>query len=263
MDFLIIENSSERALKFEKYGVKTIFIDLEKFGKKERQAHIDSVKSKHNISDITSIKSHLTKSKVLVRIDPINPNTNKQIDDVILAGADIIMLPFFRTFEEAEYFFNCVNHRVKTILLFEHADSLPLLEPLHNKFSLEEVYFGLNDLSLSLGYNFMFSVLADSVLDNVTKYCKLNNIKFGIGGIGSYDNGKVPGKLILKEYKRLGATSTIISRGLVKIFNESEDKFINELNLLRDQWKTLDRLIDKSHLEQNFSLFKEVVNSYE
>jgi len=263
MKFLIIENNIERAIKFENIGIETIFIDLEQLGKQERQSHIDSVKSKHKVSDIVKIKANLDKAEILVRIDPINPNTKKQIDDVIVAGADIIMLPFFRTFEEVEYFFSCINGRVKTKLLFEHIDSLPLIDSIHKKFSLDDVYFGLNDLSLSIGYNFMFSVLTNKVLDNAISYCKENNIKYGIGGIGSFNSGKIPGKLVLREYKRLGATSTILSRGIVSVFNENENNFINEVNLLRKEWHYLNTLIDVSILNQNFILLKNLVNVFE
>ena len=50
MKFLIIENNLQRALKFESFGIETIFIDLEQLGKQKRQGHIDSVKSKHEVS---------------------------------------------------------------------------------------------------------------------------------------------------------------------------------------------------------------------
>lgn len=263
MNFLIIEKEVERALKFEKIGIETIFIDLEQLGKQERQGHVDSVKSKHKLSDIVKIKASLKKSEILVRIDPINPNTKKQIDDVILAGADIVMLPFFRTYAEVEYFFGCIDGRVKTKLLFEHIDSLPLIEPLNNKFSIDEIYFGLNDLSLSIGYNFMFSVLTNNILDNAISYCKLNNIRFGIGGIGSYNNGKIPGKLILREYKRLGANSTILSRSIVNLFNQNENIFTNEVNLLRKEWDNLNVLNDESVLNQNFIKLKKLVDEFE
>lgn len=259
MEFHIIENKKERAIKFEEFGIDTIFIDLEQFGKQERQGHIDSVKSKHKVSDIKKIKSTLTKADILVRIDPINSNTKNQIDKVIKAGADIVMLPYFKTYVEVEYFFKCIDGRVRTKLLFEHKDSLTLLNSIHKNFHVDEIYFGLNDLSLSLGYNFMFKVLTDRILDEAIKYCKKNKISYGIGGIGSYNSGKIPGKMILKEYKRLGATSTIVSRNLVSVYNEDNKAFINEINLLRSKWSKLDIERDKLKLEKNFYLLKSLV----
>ena len=114
MEFLIIENNTKRAIKFEEFGIDIIFIDLEQLGKQERQGHIDSVKSKHEVSDIKEIKSSLTKADILVRIDPINSNTKNQIDEVIEAGADIVMLPYFKNYSEVEFFFKCIDGRVRT-----------------------------------------------------------------------------------------------------------------------------------------------------
>ena len=263
MKFIVIENDSQRALKFESMGIEIIFVDLEQLGKAERQSHIDSVKSKHLISDIVRIKEKLNKSEILVRIDPVNPNTKVQIDDVIRSGADYIMLPYFTSYKEVEVFFSCVNGRVRTILLFEHKDSLPLIESIHRNFSIDEVYFGLNDLSLSLGYNFMFSVLTNGILDDAIGYCKRNSIKYGIGGVGAFNSGKIPGKLILREYKRLGVSSTILSRGVVSIFNENEDSFVDELRLLRNECNNLEILFDEAVFSQNYVLLKKLVDEFE
>jgi hypothetical protein len=165
MKFLIVENDPIRAQKFEDLGVDIIFVDLEKLGKYERQAHIDSVKSNHSIGDISKVKSKLTTSKVLVRIDPINPNTPEQIDAVIAEGADIIMLPYFRKYDELKVFFDCIDNRIETMLLFEHIDALDLLPRAYHDFPLKRVFFGLNDLSLSLNYSFMFEVLSKEILN--------------------------------------------------------------------------------------------------
>jgi len=259
MEFLVVENIKERAIKFEEFGIDIIFIDLEQLGKQERQGHIDSVKSKHEVSDIREIKLSLTKADILVRIDPINSNTKNQIEEVINAGADIVMLPYFKTYAEVEFFFKCIDGRVRTKLLFEHIDSLILIGAIHRNFNIDEIYFGLNDLSLSLGYNFMFRVLTDRILDDSIKYCKNNKISYGIGGIGSYSSGKIPGKIILKEFKRLGATSTIVSRMLVNVYNQDKTDFVNEINLLRSEWNKLDIVKDKLKLEENFGLLKSFV----
>lgn len=263
MKFLIIENNSERARKFEELGIDTIFVDLEILGKQERQRNIDSVKSKHRISDIKEIKLAVKKAEILVRIDPVNSETKSQIDEVIKAGADVIMLPFFKTYAEVEFFFKCIDGRIRTKLLFEHIDSLVLIELIHKNFGVNEVYFGLNDLSLSLGYNFMFRVLTDNVLDAAVKYCKKNNISFGIGGIGKYHEAEIPGKIILQEYIRLGATSTIVSRGLANLYDRDKNLFIENINLIRSTSKRLDGKRDKLILEKNFYLLKRAVEELE
>jgi hypothetical protein len=49
---MIIENSVSQAKKYEQFGVSRIFVDLETIGKNERQGHLNTVMSNHNISDI-------------------------------------------------------------------------------------------------------------------------------------------------------------------------------------------------------------------
>lgn len=257
MQFLVVENDPTRAKIFERLGIDYIFVDLEKLGKQDRQSHIDSVKSNHSIEDIVKVKKNLTKAKVLVRIDPINHNSKNQIDHVIEAGADIIMLPYFTKYSEVECFYNCIQGRVKSMLLFEHIKALELIESAHKNFDFKEVYFGLNDLSLSIGYDFMFEVLANKVLDKSINYCKENDIKFGIGGIGVFDTGKIPGRVVMLEYKRLGASFTIVSRGLVNLFNQNENIFFDNLIKLRSEWYLYDS--DDPFLNDNFEFFKKLI----
>lgn len=260
MEFLIIENNPLRVKKFEQLGINTIFIDLEKLGKQDRQGHIDSVKSNHTYSDIENVKNVTTKAKVLVRIDPINKNSKEQINKVIDKGADSIMLPYFTKFSELEEFVNIVNNRIEILPLFEHFEALKFIEKAVVELGLKQLYFGLNDLSLSLDLKFMFQVLSEEYISNGTKICRERNVSFGIGGIGEYSNGIIPGKVVIKEYSRLGATSTIISRGLVKIFDQNPHLFEKNLNDIK-----IDYYLNKHNtplLIENLNTLKDLTKNY-
>jgi len=110
---MYITNDAEIAKIAENAGVDWIFVDLEINGKEERQGHLDTVISKHEISDVKKIKSVLKKSKLLVRVNPIFEGSKDEIDSVIEYGADIVMLPFFKTKEEVNKFIGHVNGRAK------------------------------------------------------------------------------------------------------------------------------------------------------
>jgi hypothetical protein len=71
LKLMYITNNEYVARIAEKSGVDIIFIDLEINGKHQRQGHLDTVISKHSISDISKVKSVLSKAKLLVRINPI------------------------------------------------------------------------------------------------------------------------------------------------------------------------------------------------
>ena len=92
LTLMYITNDPAIALIAEKNGVDRIWVDLETLGKEQRQKGLNSVKSHHTIEDIRVISPLLTKAEMLVRVNPINPESKKEIDEVIAAGADIIML---------------------------------------------------------------------------------------------------------------------------------------------------------------------------
>ena len=92
-----ITNNIEVAEIAQRNGVDRIFVDLETLGKEERQKNMNTVKSNHSIEDIKRIAGVLETSELLVRINPWNKNSVNEINDVIEAGADIIMLPYWKT----------------------------------------------------------------------------------------------------------------------------------------------------------------------
>ena len=96
MKFLKIENNPEKAILFQNIGVDRIFLDLEILGKKERQKGLDTIISEsHSINDVKKLSSVLTISELLVRINPLNINSESEIEKCIKDGADILMLPMF------------------------------------------------------------------------------------------------------------------------------------------------------------------------
>src|SRR5690554_1514902 len=95
LKLMYITNDEKVAKIAEDSGVDWIFIDLEINGKEERQGHLDTVISKHHFDDVKKIKKVLTKSDLLVRVNPIYEDSKQEIDKVINDGADIVMLPFF------------------------------------------------------------------------------------------------------------------------------------------------------------------------
>jgi citrate lyase beta subunit len=134
---MYITNRPAVARIVENAGVDRIFVDMEYIGKDKRQAGLDTVKSCHTISDILAVKSVVEKAEVLVRINPIHdrteeyPSSEDEINQAIEAGANIIMLPMFKTMEEIDLFLNYIHGRCKTMLLVETPEAVNLInEPL-------------------------------------------------------------------------------------------------------------------------------------
>lgn len=165
LKLMYITNKKEVALIAERYGVDRIWIDLETLGKEERQKGMNTVKSKHTVGDIKKIKPLLTKAEMLVRINPWHNGSEKEIDEVISAGADIIMLPMWKTPDEVENFLKTVNRRCKTTLLLETREAVECLDKVLKHSNMDEIHIGLNDLHLSYGLDFMFELLSNGIVE--------------------------------------------------------------------------------------------------
>lgn len=262
LKLMYITNRSEIAQIAERAGVDWIFIDMEFIGKDVRQGGLDTVKNHHTFSDIKTVKSALSKSKVLVRVNPIHkalpdyPSSEDEINKAIEAGADIIMLPFFTTVEEVKQFIRLIDGRAKTCLLLETPQAAENLDRILEIPGIDMIHIGLNDMHLAMGMKFMFELLADGSVDLWTKKIKARGIKYGFGGLASIDGGLVPGRMILKEHYRLGSEMVIISRAFCntdKIQNLKEishifEKGIAELRTLENKMHLISEIdFDENH----------------
>lgn len=227
LNLMYITNRPEVARIAEAAGVDWIFIDMEWIGKDVRQGGLDTVQNHHTFEDVRTIKNAVSKAKVLTRINPIHqgvkdyPDSKEEIEKTIEAGADILMLPFFKTVAEVEAFVSEVKacrlkvkgaEHVKTCLLVETPEAAELLEQIVEVPGIDMIHFGLNDMHLALGMKFMFQLLTDGSVDKWAKIVKAKGIPFGFGGLASLNGGAVPGSMILKEHYRIGSSMVIVSR---------------------------------------------------
>ena len=207
---------------------------MEFIGKDVRQIGLDTVQNHHTFADIANIKKSVDKAKVLVRVNPIHdaredyPSSKDEIDATIAAGADIVMLPYFKRVEEVIRFLDYVDGRAKTCLLIETPESALQIDKILELGGIDMVHIGLNDLHLALGMKFMFELLADGIIDELSAKIKKRGIPFGFGGIAKLEGGALPGAEVLKEHYRLGSSMVIIGRSFC-----NTDK-ITDLDEIRD-----------------------------
>lgn len=223
LKLMYITNKPEIAQIAESSGVDRIFVDMEYIGKAERQGGLDSVQNHHTVEDVRTIKQAVESAEVLVRVNPIHEATDEytsskqEIDDVIQAGADIIMLPYITSVAQAEDFLSYVGGRAKTMLLIETPQSAEALDEILELDGIDEIYIGLNDLSLGYHKKFMFELLADGTVENLCLKCKLKGIPYGFGGVASLGKGMLPSEYVIREHYRLGSTCAILSRSFCNV----------------------------------------------
>lgn len=210
---MYITNHERIAQIAQDAGVDRIWVDLETKGKEERQAGMNTVKSKHTVEDIKKLRPLVMTSELMVRINPLDADSKAEIDQVIEAGADYIMLPMFRVKEEVERFLNLVGGRTKTILLLETAEAAENLESYVDLVGIDEIHIGLNDLHLAYGKTFMFELLCDGTVERLAKILRAHGVRFGFGGMARIGYGTLPAEMILTHHYALGSEMAILSRG--------------------------------------------------
>lgn len=212
LKLMFITNNPRVALIAQKHGVDRIWVDLETLGKEDRQKSINSVKSHHSVEDIKAIAPLLTTSEMLVRINPWNAGSKYEIERVIEAGADLIMLPMWKSVAEVSEFVKAVNGRAKTILLLETKEAADCLDEVLEFGGFDEIHIGLNDLHLSYGLTFMFELLTNGVVESLCGKIRDKGIPYGFGGVAKIGEGTLPAEKIIAEHYRLGSQRVILSR---------------------------------------------------
>lgn len=249
LNLMYITNKLDVALVAEKYGVDRVWVDLETLGKEERQKGMNTVKSNHSIEDIRCIKPHLTKSEMLVRVNPWNEKSIEEINAVVVAGADIIMLPMWKSVDDVSNFLKAVDGRCKTTLLLETKEAVECLDEVLNYGGMDEIHIGLNDLHLAYGMDFMFEPLANGLVEMIVNKIKKIGIPYGFGGIAKLGDGLLPAEKIIMEHYRLGSTRAILSRtfcdnAVVNSIEEIDRVFKLNMTVLRKYEQEVEKMKD-------------------
>lgn len=235
LKLMYITNNPQIAAIAESCGVDRIFIDMEYIGKEERQAGLNTVKSHHTITDLVNIRSVISSSDLLVRINPMHEKTDNycsskdEIEAAIAAGADILMLPMIKHVRQVEEFVRLVDGRAKTMLLLETAESNENIDEFLQVEGIDEVHIGLNDMHLEYRKKFMFELLTDGTVERLCEKLKVKGIPYGFGGIARLGYGMLPAEKVIMEHYRLGSTKAILSRSFCNAAEITDMEELKEL----------------------------------
>lgn len=235
LTLMYITNNPVTATIAQSAGVDRIWIDMEYIGKDQRQGGMDTVQNHHTVEDIKRLRPIVTSSELMVRVNPIHEKTEmyegseEEIEATINAGADVIMLPFFKERCEVERFISCVNGRAKTMLLVETAEAVSNIEDILAVPGIDEVHIGLNDLHLAYHQKFMFELLCDGTVKRLCSIFQEKGFKYGFGGIARVGYGMLPAEFIIAEHYHLGSTAAILSRGFCDANRVSDPREVESI----------------------------------
>ena len=103
-------------------------------------------------------------------------------------------------------------------LTAERIDEILLVE------GIDEIFVGLNDLSLGYGMSFMFQLLADGTVERLCGKFREKGIPYGFGGIAAIGQGLLPAERVIAEHYRLGSECVILSRSFCNATGKSLDE---------------------------------------
>lgn len=269
LTLMYITNNPVTAKIAQEAGVDRVWIDMEYIGKEERQGGLDTVKSHHTIEDIKRIRQVITSSELLVRVNPLHEATREycsseeEISATVIAGADVIMLPMFKSAEDVEKFVKYVDGRAKVQLLLETAEAVANIDEILQVPGIDEIHIGLNDLHLAYKKTFMFELLCDDTVSRICKKIEKKKIKYGFGGIARIGFGMLPAEYIIAEHYHLGSTAAILSRGFCdanRVSDPYEIKsiFVDGVKNIRIKEQEVALYTEEQYLE-NLDIIKEKV----
>ena len=252
-------------------GVDRIVVDLESLGKSERL--MNTVQNNHTLEDVGRIRGAVSQGKLMVRCNRLHRgvkeycDSEEEINTAIELGADVIMLPYFKTVREVDRFLEIVDGRAIAFPLLETPEAVDLLDEILQLQGIDEIHIGLNDLSLGYGKRFLFEVLADGTVDRICEKIRDKGIPFGFGGIASLGKGKVPAEMVIREHYRLGSERVILSRSFcdINLIKDVDQKLGDIERLFNEgvrnirEFEKVCASADNDELEVNHENLKEAV----
>jgi len=195
-------------------GIDRIGVDLEYLGKAERQAGTDSLISKHSPDSLAQLASCVQRGALFARVNPLHHNTENEVERVLQHGVRVVMLPYFKQPSEVAAFIEIVAGRAIVVPLVETAESLGFVDELVRMRGVDELYFGPNDLHLSLGLKHRYEVFEVPLFLRAVEIARRSGLPFGIGGLARPNDTHlpVPPREVYRLVTTLGATRGIVGR---------------------------------------------------
>jgi hypothetical protein len=213
--FTLMTDDPELAGAADEAGIDRVGLDLERLGKYERQGALPHLRiSDHRVEQLPRLRSRLKSAQTFVRVNPLNPGSADEIERALEAGAEVLMLPYFRTASEVESFVGLVQGRALVSLLLETGAAADDVAAIARVRGVGEIMVGLNDLSLDLGVSNQFALIVSPLLEGIARHVRGAGLPFGGGGLAdpADDALPVPPSLVCAQYPRLGATRAFVAR---------------------------------------------------
>lgn len=211
-DLLVFHRELDASVAHLEAGAAGIIVDLENWGKRQRQAGYDTEINAHGIHDLTALRGR-TDGAILCRISQPDPE-DRELSTVIGEGANEIIVPMLANVGQAERILRRVDGACKVTLMVETCGAVADIQKIA-ALPADRIYVGLNDLHIDRGSPTIFEPLADGLLEELRNSC--TDIAFGFGGLTLPGYGDpLPGRHLYAEMARLDCSSTFLRRSFYR-----------------------------------------------
>lgn len=214
-------------------GVDRIGVDIEMLGKAERQPGKNFRISGHSIDALPALGRVLKRAALLARLNSLHAGSAGEIETALAYGAKVLILPYFKSIDEPREAARLVAGRALLLPLIETPEALETIDGLAAD-GFPEVYFGLNDLRLRLGYADFAPVFGYPPFVRAVAAARGMGLRCAIAGVARPDDRSLPiaPELVYGQLRRLGATGTLISRSFLRP-KEEWGKMADDIRALR------------------------------
>lgn len=201
----------ERWAQVRAAGVQRVVVDLEVRDKARRQAGRDTQRNDHRVADIAAARA-AGAAGVTCRIDAVGPATAGQVEAVLDAGADELLVPMVRSAAEVDAVLGMAAGRARVAVMVETDPAVRAVEELVAR-PVSRLYLGLLDLWIDRGGRHPFEALLDGTADRVAAGSAAAGVPFGFGGLTAPGRGTpLPVEHLVHEMARTGASWTFLRR---------------------------------------------------
>lgn len=217
-------------------GIDGLVVDLERRGKALRQSGFDTEINLHTLDDLRRVR-RATGARVICRVNSVSEGGLEELDSVVDAGADEILVPMVRSVAEVVQALELVGGRCDLGILVETIDAVREAGGLAS-LPLSRVYVGLNDLSIERGSRSLFSAVCDGTLARIQQSFSQ---PFGFGGLTlPWLGWPVPCRLLMAAMQRFRCDFTFLRRSFLRDVPRTETA--SAVDAIRAEWACLRQL---------------------
>lgn len=227
-ELLLFSTDREFVREAAAAGIDGIIVDWEVAGKERRQAGADTEINHDTVRDLERVRSWVD-IPILCRINSPGPETKRELERAIGAGADEVLVPMVRSPHELEAVIDAARGRCGVGVLIETEEAVERVREFA-RLPISRLYVGLNDLAIDRRSSSIFSALVD---DTVQRVSSVVEGSFGFGGLTAPERGHpIPCRLLIGELVRLGSSFSFLRRSYKRdVGGEEQAQLIARLRL--------------------------------